>query len=175
MKKLWLGLILLLGFPVISFAEELTVAVAANARYPFEGIKAVFEKQNGVTVKSVIGSSGKFVTQIENGAPFDVFLSADMEYPEALAKSGFTADIPKIYAYGTLILWTLADIDLSKGIAVLTENSVHKIAIASPDTAPYGRQAVNALKHYGLYEKVAEKLVYGESVTQVNQFISSSP
>ena len=151
----------------------LTVAVAANVQYTFEEIKAVFEKDMGIAIKPVIGSSGKFTAQIENGAPFDVFLSADLEYPQTLEKEGLTYNTPKVYAYGTLVLWTMADADLSKGIAVLADAGIKKIAIASPQTAPYGRQAVNALKHYNLYPQVQKKLVYGESIAQTNQFIAT--
>lgn len=157
----------------VSFAQELTAAVAANVQYTFEELKASFEQQTGITLQSVVGSSGQLTAQIENGAPFDIFLSADMEYPQALYKKGLTGNPPKVYAYGTLVLWTLQDIDLSEGIKILADSKIKKIAVASPQTAPYGRQAVNALKHYGLYSKVEEKLVYGESLSQVNQFIVS--
>ncbi len=168
----WIFLFVLF-FPVCTSADEITVAVAANVQYTFEDLKAVFEKETGISVKSVIGSSGKFTAQIENGAPFDIFLSADMNYPKTLNKEGFTLNAPKIYAYGTLVLWTLNDVDLTKGIAVLSDANVKKIAIASPQTAPYGRQAVNVFKHYNLYTKINHKLVYGESIAQTNQFITT--
>lgn len=154
-------------------APELTVAVAANVQPAFEEIQAVFEKKTGTVIKPVIGSSGKFVAQIENGAPFDVFLSADTQYPEALAQKGLTLGEPKVYAHGTLIIWTLSGINLSQGLAALSAHSVQKIAVASPETAPYGRQAINALKNSGLYDQIKDKLVYGESIAQVNQFITS--
>ncbi len=152
---------------------DLTVAVAANVQYTFEELKTAFEKKTGISVKAVIGSSGKFTAQIENGAPFDVFLSADMDYPITLYKEGLTVNAPKIYAYGALVIWTMTDVDLSGGIEVLADANVKKIAIASPKTAPYGRQAVNALKHYDLYAQVGKKLVYGESIAQANQFITT--
>ena len=153
--------------------KELTVAVAANVQYPFEELKSVFEKETGIMIKPAIGSSGRFTAQIENGAPFDVFLSADMEYPQTLKKEGLTTNAPRIYAYGTLVIWTMNDLELWKGMKVLGEAKVKKIAIASPQTAPYGRQAVNALKYYNLYSQVNQKLVYGESIAQTNQFIST--
>ena len=168
-----IGSFLLVIFFATSAYAELTVAVAANVQYTFEELKAEFEKETGIKIKSVIGSSGKFTTQIENGAPFDIFLSADMSYPQALEKEGLTYNSPKIYAYGTLVLWTMSDVDLSKGIEVVNDPRVRKIAIASPNTAPYGRQAVNALKHSNLYSHVYKKLVYGESIAQTNQFITS--
>jgi len=172
MKRLFLALALVFLLPVVSFAE-LTVAVAANVQYTFEELEAAFEKGTGIQIKPVIGSSGKFTTQIENGAPFDVFLSADMDYPKTLQKEGLTQNAPKIYGYGTLVLWTMTGVDLSKGIGIVDDPGVKKIAIASPKTAPYGRQAVNMLKHYGMYEVVHKKLVYGESIAQANQFITS--
>jgi len=149
------------------------VAVAANAAYLFEDLKKIFEEQTGITLQSVVGSSGKLSVQIEHGAPFDIFISADMEYPETLYKKGMTYNTPRIYAYGTLVLWTMKDINLSRAIQVLTDPKIKKIAIASPQTAPYGREAVNVLKYYDLYSRVNEKLVYGESIAQVNQFIVS--
>ena len=154
-------------------AAELTVAVAANVQYTFEEIAAAFEKETGIAITPVIGSSGKFTAQIENGAPFDVFLSADMDYPQTLETEGLTHNAPKIYAYGTLVLWMMTDVDLSKGIQALADPRVKKVAIASPKTAPYGRQAVNALKHYNLYPEVQKKLVYAESIAQTNQFIAA--
>jgi molybdate transport system substrate-binding protein len=159
--------------PGYVYAGELTVAVAANVQYAFEEIKDAFESQTGIGVKEVVGSSGKLAVQIENGASFDVFLSADTEYPQALHDKGLTYGEPKIYAYGALVLWTARTIDLSKGLALLADPSVNKIAIASPKTAPYGRQAVRAMEHEKIYEQVKHKLVYGESIAQVNQFIFS--
>ena len=172
-KSTVLALFIILFYSACAFAGDLTVAVAANVQYTFEELKAEFEKETGINVKQVIGSSGKFTTQIENGAPFDVFLSADMDYPKTLEKEGLTYNSPKIYAYGTLVLWTMNSVDLSKGIEAVRDPAVVKIAIASPNTAPYGRQAVNALKHYNLYGRVHKKLVYGESIAQANQFITS--
>jgi len=156
-----------------SAEADLTVAVAANVQYAFEEISAVFEKETGIRIKTIIGSSGKFTAQIENGAPFDIFLSADMDYPKALEKEGLTHNSPQVYSYGTLVLWTMNDVHLSNGMQVLTEPGIKRIAIASPHTAPYGKQAVNALKHFKLYDKVHEKLVYGESIAQTNQFITT--
>lgn len=171
-KTMIFSLLLVLFCSVGAFAGDLTVAVAANVQYTFEELKAEFQKETGINIKQVIGSSGKFTTQIENGAPFDIFLSADMDYPQTLKKEGLTYNDPKIYAYGTLVLWTMTDVDLSKGIEVVTDPAIGKIAIASPHTAPYGRQAVNALKHSQLYNQVSKKLVYGESIAQTNQFIT---
>jgi len=172
-KSIILSFLLILFSSVCTFAGDLTVVVASNVQYTFEELKAEFQKETGINIKQIIGSSGKFTTQIENGAPFDVFLSADMDYPKTLKKEGLTHNDPKIYAYGTLVLWTMNYVDLSRGIEAVSDLTVRKIAIASPNTAPYGRQAVNALKHYQLYQQVSNKLVYGESIAQANQFITS--
>ena len=172
-KSIILSLLLIVFSSVYVYAEDLTVAVAANVQYTFEELKAEFKKETGINVKQIIGSSGKFTTQIENGAPFDIFLSADMDYPKTLNKEGLTYNSPKIYAYGTLVLWTMNNVDLSKGVEAVNDPAVRKIAIASPNTAPYGHQAVNVLKHYNLYGEVQKKLVYGESIAQANQFITS--
>ena len=173
MRRILLGLFLSFILPLSAFAKEITVAAAANVQYALEELKAEFEKNSDIKLKMIIGSSGKLTAQIENGAPFDVFISADMEYPEVLHKEGLTYQPPKIYAYGTLVLWTLKDLDLSKGVEIVADSSVKKIAIANPKTAPYGRQAVNAMKHYKVYKKIQPKLVYGESIAQVNQFVTT--
>lgn len=159
--------------PAFAFAGAITVAVAANVQNSFAGVKEVFEKETGNKIKMVNGSSGNITSQIENGAPFDVFLSADMDYPIMLEKESLTYNSPKVYAYGTLVLWTMGDVDLTKGIESVLDPQVRKIAIASPQTAPYGRAAVNALKHFNLYSKVQGNLVYAESIAQTNQFITT--
>src|SRR3989338_11621501 len=173
MKKFLLIFSLIFVLPVASLAEELTVAVAANLQYTFTELKSAFEADSGIVIKEIIGSSGKFISQIENGAPFDLFLSADMDYPMTLYKKGLAYHAPEIYVYGTLVLWTLKDLDLSRGIEVLRDPSIQKIAIPIPKTAPYGWQAINALNHFKLYDEVSEKLVYGESIAQTNQFITT--
>lgn len=170
--KTFVFLILLL-IPVFSFAEEVTVAVAANVQFAMEKLAQTFQAKQGIQVKTSIGSSGQLSTQIQQGAPFDVFLSADMDYPAALYKSGFATTAPRIYAYGALVLWTLRNLDLSKGLAILNTDAVQKIAIANPDLAPYGREALRAMTYYKVYDQVKSKLVYGESIAQTNNFIIS--
>jgi len=158
---------------VCSFAQSLTAAVAANVQFAFEEISADFTKDTGIEIKAIYASSGKITAQIEGGAPFDLFVSADMKYPQTLEKEGLAYNATKVYAYGKLVLWTMNNIDLASGVAELTDAKVRKIAIASPETAPYGRQAVKALKYYKIYSQVSGKLVYGESVAQASQFIST--
>jgi molybdate transport system substrate-binding protein len=163
----------LLALPLAAFASDITVAAAANVQFTLDDLKAEFTKETGVGVKTVIGSSGKLTAQAENGAPFDVFLSADMKYPAKLYKDGFSSQAPKVYADGALVLWTMKDLDLSKGINVLSGTGVQKIALADPQVAPYGRETVNALKFYKLYDQLQKELVLGESISQANQFITT--
>lgn len=173
MKKYFIALMLLCLLPISAMAGQITVVAAANVQFTLDELKAEFTKETGIDVKEVIGSSGRLTSQIENGAPFDVFMSADMDYPKRLFADGMTLGEPKIYAYGYLVLWTFKDLDLSKGVAGLSGTSIRKIAIASPKAAPYGRQAVNSMKYDHLYPGIASKLVYGESISQVNQFITT--
>ncbi|MBW8889113.1 MAG: molybdate ABC transporter substrate-binding protein [Fibrobacteres bacterium] len=152
-------------------APQFTAAVAANVQFAMEELKADFKKSAGVEVKTVYGSSGKLAAQIKNGAPFDVFISADMDFPDSLAKWGYASAKPKPYAYGKLVLWTMRDSDPSKGLSLLAEAGVEKIALADSERAPYGREAVKALKKSGYYDRVKKKLVFGESISQVNQYV----
>jgi molybdate transport system substrate-binding protein len=154
-------------------AEPLSVAVAANVKPAFDELAAAFTRQTGIAVTGTAASSGKLTAQIKNGAPFDVFLSADMEYPQDLYRNGYAETAPAVYAYGTLVLWTTQSIDLERGLAVLTDPGIQKIAIANPKLAPYGRAALEALDHYKLRAAVEPKLVYGESIGQVSQYIDS--
>ena len=170
--SLWV-LLFVVGIVTGAMAEEITVAAAANLQFTLEEIKTAFEQKTGDHIKIIIGSSGKLTAQIENGAPFDIFMSADMDYPKRLYQDGVTVTEPKIYAYGVLVLWTFNNIDLSQGVAGLADAQVKKIAIASPQTAPYGRQAVNAMKYFHLYPSIESKLVYGENIAQVNQFVTT--
>lgn len=154
-------------------AQELIVAAAANVQFAMEEIKQTFEKQSGIHLEIITNSSGKLTAQITNGAPFDVFLSADMKYPESLYASGQADSLPKIYAYGVLVLWTMEDLDLTEGVSILAKEQIHKIAIADPRNAPYGKAAEEVLKFYHIYDRVVQKLVYGRSISQANQYIVS--
>jgi molybdate transport system substrate-binding protein len=154
-------------------AGPLTVAIAANLKYVFDDLSAEFRKETGIETQSVLNSSGKIATQVRNGAPFDVFMSADMEFPEGLFKDGYAVTQPKPYAYGLLVLWTQKDVDLSKGVAGLADAGVGKVAIANPKVAPYGRQSLKVLEYYKVREAVEPRLVYGESITQVSQYVDS--
>ena len=152
-------------------SEKLEIAAAANMQHPIKELMAVFEKETGIASTVSVASSGKLTNQIKNGAPYEVFLSADMSYPEDLYKNGFTPQPAKPYAYGKLVLWTATDEEPS--IALLKEERIKHIAIGNPRLAPYGIAAQEVLEYYKLYESLKEKYVFGESITQVNQFISS--
>ena len=146
--------------------RSINVAAAADLSSALQEVAANYEKRTGVVVKLSFGASGALTQQIQNGAPFDVFFSADMDYPRQLIAGG-QADGATLYRYavGQLVLWVPQDSPLDverKGMDVLLDPSVKKISIANPQHAPYGRAAVAALKHYGLYEKLGDRLVLGE-------------
>lgn len=152
-------------------AGEISVAVAANLSDVIEVFKAEFAKTNPTTkVNTVLGASGKFTTQIKSGAPFDLFLSADMKFPESLYADKIAVTQPVVYASGALAMVSVKGLDLTKGIAVLDDPKVEKIAIANPKTAPYGTASIEAFKNAKLFEKVEPKLVQGDSIGQALQF-----
>jgi molybdate transport system substrate-binding protein len=158
-------------------AQTLRVAAAADLQFAMNDLAGQFEKETGTKVAISYGSSGNFRAQIENGAPFDVFFSADAQYPEQLVKVG-AADSQSmtVYAYGHLVLWAPAEEELhlaERGFEALKDSRVAKIAIANPEHAPYGRAAVAALQNAELYEEVKTKLVYGENISQAAQFVQS--
>jgi molybdate transport system substrate-binding protein len=173
-----LALVLAISTPSAEAAgHELNVAAAADLSSALQEIAADYEKRTGISVKISYGASGALTQQIQNGAPFDVFFSADMDYPRQLIASGL-AESATLYRYavGRLVLWVPADSPLDvehKGMDVLLDPSVKKIAIANPQHAPYGRAAAATLKHYGMYEKVSEQLVLGENISQAAQFAES--
>jgi molybdate transport system substrate-binding protein len=157
--------------------QEITVAAAADMNAVLPELAARYTKQTGQVVKLSFGSSGNLTNQIRNGAPFDVFFSADEEYPRQLVADGLAAgDSLYRYAVGRLVLWVPNEsaLDLQRlGVKALLDPSVKKCAIANPQHAPYGRAAEAALKHFGIYDQVAAKLVLGENVAQAAQFVES--
>ncbi len=158
--------------------RTLRVAAAANLRYVLEEVVRAFRLRHpDVAVEVVYGSSGNFYAQVVNRAPFDLFLSADVEYPERLEAQGLTRPGSLFrYAVGALVLWVPRDSPVEvdrRGMEALRDPAVRRIAIANPRHAPYGRAAVAALKHFGLYDAVADKLVYGETINQAAQFVQS--
>jgi molybdate transport system substrate-binding protein len=153
-----------------------TVAAAADLIYAMNEITSTFEKSSGCTVRVSTGSSGNFLSQIENGAPLDVFFSADIEYPKKLEAEGLTVPgSTYLYAVGKIVLWIRNDsrLDVSKGLAILRDPSMQKLAIANPQHAPYGRAAEEALRKAGVYDEVKGRLVLGENISQAAQFVES--
>jgi molybdate transport system substrate-binding protein len=169
--------LLLLCAGTFAAAQEIVVAAAADMNAALPQLVAAYTKKTGQTVKLSFGSSGNLANQIRNGAPFDVFFSADEEYPRQLIAEQLAAkDTLSRYAVGRLVLWIPAGspLDLSKlGMKALLEPSVKKIAIANPAHAPYGRAAEAALRHFGIYDQVSSRLVMGENVSQAAQFVES--
>jgi molybdate transport system substrate-binding protein len=157
-------------------ADELRIAAASDLNFAFKDLVAKFEKKTGTTVKLSLGSSGNFYSQIENGAPFDLYFSADIRYPQKLVESGHAmpGTLYK-YAVGRIVLWAPngSHTNVEKGLPALKDPGIRKIAIANPKHAPYGRAAVAALEHYNLYEGVKDRLVLGENISQAAQFVES--
>lgn len=152
--------------------QPVIIAVAANAQFAIRDIVENFELESGIECEMVVSSSGKLTAQIRQGAPFHLFISADMGYPLSLFEDSLCRSEPVIYAYGKIVWWT-ADPQLD---LLTIEQSVEKlehIAIANPELAPYGEAALSYLNKRKLYQSVASKLVYGESIGQVNQFVIS--
>ena len=157
--------------------EKITIAAAADLKFALDEIVVLFSKAHSADrVETIYGSSGKFQTQIRQGAPFDLYFSADIAYPRALKEEGFAGSEVQPYALGRIVLWspsrdaakmTLAD------LADLADPAIRKIAIANPKHAPYGKRAEEALKASGVWEKVEAKLVYGENVAQAAQFVQT--
>ena len=154
-------------------AEPLTVAVAANVKFVFDELRAEFKKSTGIEAVGVFASSGKINAQIKSGAPYDIFMSADMEFPQALYRDGLAVTPPRVYAQGVLVLWTLQPLDMTQGMGVLKNPAVKKVAMANPKLAPYGLEAMRALDYFKLRAAVEPKLIYGESIAQVNQYIDT--
>ncbi len=172
MKRLYF-LVIVLFTLTASQAQPLRLAVAANAQFVIKKLQDDFKKKTGIETEAIIGSSGNLTAQIRNGAPFDMFLSADMDFPNTLYKDGFSITQPKEYASGSLIVCTSVNADLKSWRTLIIADNIKKVAIANPAVAPYGKAAEEALRHYALWDKVNKKLVYGESISQVNTYITT--
>jgi molybdate transport system substrate-binding protein len=155
-------------------AETLTVAAASDLKFAMGEIVADFNHAHPAdTVQVIYGSSGKFQSQIRQGAPYDVFFSADIAFPQGLVDAGFAASPVRVYAIGRLVLWS-ATLDASAmTLDSLTDPQITRIAIANPKHAPYGKRAEEALRTAGLWEKVQSKLVFGENIAHTAQFVKT--
>lgn len=149
-----------------------TVAAAANIQFALTDVVAEFEKTHSTTTNIVIGSSGKLTAQIQQGAPYSLFLSADKKYPEFLFDNEKATALPEVYALGKLAIWSNKALKIDT-LEDLKSEKIKKIAIANPKTAPYGKQAEKVLKYYQLWDAIQHKLVFAENIAQTNQYILS--
>lgn len=163
-----------LAFSTLAAAGSIAIAAASDLKFAMDEIAADFRKANpSDKVEVIYGSSGKFHTQVQQGAPYDLFFSADIAYPRELARLGFAASDVRPYAFGRIVLWS-ATLDASKmTLSSLLDPKIARIAIANPRHAPYGRRAEEALRASGLWEKVEPRLVYGESISHTAQYVQS--
>ncbi len=169
-RKILVGL---LAAKSLIFAGEINIAAAADLKFALTKIIKIYEASNkSETVKTTFGASGKLTTQITEGAPFDLFFAANISYPERLKAVGMTFGEIKPYAVGRLVILTKkgSGVDVKQGANILLSPKVEKIAIANPDVAPYGKAAVEALKSFGVYDKVQNKIVKGENAQQAATF-----
>ncbi len=149
------------------FAGTIKIAVAANVSYAIDSLIKEFNKNNPkCKVVVILGSSGKLTAQIKNGAPYGLFMSANMKYPNALYKDKSAVTKPIVYAYGSLAFLSGKPQDFTKGMDILKDNKISKIALANPKTAPYGKVALEAMKNVNIYNDVKKKIVYAESISQ---------
>lgn len=163
----------LMVFVISSFSAEINVfAVGGLAPVFDEQIKEYKQKYPQGDIKISYASVGKGYAQVMSGAPYDIFFSADTDYPEKLYKEGFAISKPTVFAVGKLVIWTRKDsgIAINNGVEVVLNPKVKKISIANPDLAVYGKAAVDCLKHYNLYEKVRDKLILAENINQAGNY-----
>ncbi|WP_259068897.1 molybdate ABC transporter substrate-binding protein [Mucilaginibacter sp. X4EP1] len=173
MKRIFFLLAAILLLSTGAFAQTIKVAAAANLQGIIKVLQADFKKKTGIEIEPIIGSSGNLVAQIKNGAPYDLFLSADMGFPETLFKDGFSTKSPVIYARGSLIICSNQDIGFENWERVLLTHRVQKIAIANPAIAPYGKAAEEVLQKKDILVNIKSKIVTGESISQVNTYITT--
>lgn len=171
LKKIFLPPLFLLLLGCTPSQDKITIAAASNLQGTLEKVVEAFPEREKVQIS--FGGSGNLFAQIQQGAPFHLFFSADTFYPQKLYKLGLTEGEPRIYARGTLVLWALKDsaIHLNGGLKVLLSEEVKKIALPNPKTAPYGEKAREILKKKGLWEKIQKKMVFGKNVSQTAQFV----
>ncbi|GAA4929748.1 molybdate ABC transporter substrate-binding protein [Mucilaginibacter defluvii] len=166
-------LLMLVALSLIAMAQDVKIAAAANLQSVIKPLAAEFKKQTGITVTAIHGASGKLTAQSMNGAPYDIFLSADVAFTQTLYNKGYSINKPMVYALGSLILCSQRPFDTKRWKKWLTDKSTQKIAIANPSTAPYGKAAIQVLKADALLTTLKPRLVYGESIAQVNTYITT--
>ncbi|HHB93756.1 MAG TPA: molybdate ABC transporter substrate-binding protein [Campylobacterales bacterium] len=162
-----LKILLMILLSSFGMSETIKVAVAANVSYAINDLKKEFNKLYPNTkVEVTLGSTGKLTAQIKNKAPYQILMGANMLYPQTLYKEGFAVTRPLVYAQGSLAYLSRTKRDFSKGIELVKDNSIKKIAVANPKTAPYGIATAEALKNAKLYNDIKSKFIYGESISQ---------
>jgi molybdate transport system substrate-binding protein len=172
MKKIVLALIVLCSS---IFAGQVNIAVAANVSYAINELIAQFNKTNPNTqIQVTLGSSGKLTAQIKNGAPFNIFMAANMKFPESLYEENIAITKPVVYAQGAIAMLSSKELDFKKGIDLIKDDSISKVAIANPKTAPYGTAAVEAIKNAKIPDSIQNKFVYAESISQVVTYATTA-
>ena len=152
--------------------KTIKLAAAANMRYVLDIINENFEKQSGIKVLMSTASSGKLTAQIENSAPFELFISANKKYPDYLYKKGFALSKPQKICSGILVIWSLnPDILLNKDLSGLCGQTINSLAIANPQTAPFGKAALESFKKSGIYNCLKHRIIYTENVSQISQYV----
>ncbi|MDB4923925.1 molybdate ABC transporter substrate-binding protein [Mucilaginibacter sp.] len=169
--KILLAACLFLTSP--AFAQNIKVAVSANLQAVIKVLQSDFKNKTGIMIEPIVGSSGNLTNQVKNGAPYDVFLSADMTFPGLLFKEGFSTKEPVVYAQGSLIICSNQNVGFENWERLLLTERVKKIAIANPAIAPYGKAAEEVLKHKGILDNIRSKIVHGESISQINTYITT--
>jgi molybdate transport system substrate-binding protein len=175
LRQLFMG-IFFFCLSTLSMAEKINIAAAADLKFAMDEIVTQFKKGNPADeVEVIYGSSGKIYTQIQQAAPYDLYFSADISYPEKLEAAGLTAGLTKPYAFGRIVLWSpKAQLDATKlRLEDITRADISRIAIANPKHAPYGKRAEEALRSKNLWHQVEPKLVYGENIAQTAQFVQT--
>lgn len=171
---LFLTFLLFMIFNPAKAQQKINIVAAANLKVALDSINTVFKIQNpNIDTQITYGASRKLFEQISNGAPFDLFFSADMDYPNKLKESKLTRSEIKMYAIGKLAIWSKKTDPNKRKINSLLDGNINKIALANPTTAPYGEKALESLKFYKVYDKIKDKIVFGENITQTAQFVTT--
>ncbi len=167
MVRLIVGFFVYIALSAYTFADTLKIAAAANLSYGIKTLSTEFLKTHpDIKIDTIIASSGKLTAQIMHEAPYDIFLSADMKYPQRLYTTKFASSKPTLYAQGRLILLSTKDRDLDQNLTILQSKSIKTIATANPGTAPYGIAAKEAMQHAAIYDAIKDKFIYGQSISQ---------
>jgi molybdate transport system substrate-binding protein len=167
------AIVIVLAFSAsAAMAENITIVAASSIKFAMADIVSKFNAENlNDAVTAMYGSSGKFTTQIQNGAPFDMLFAADVSYPQMLKKEGLTSSDPVVYAIGRLVIWSSTTDATKLTLQKLSNANIRKVSIANPDVAPYGMRAKEALKSVGMWEKIQSKLVFGENIEHATQMV----